>query len=292
MPLILRLRLFGELTKFTLSTAVTTSLLFAYLLAGGSDPAKLSLLLLAVLLLALGVSALNQYQERQSDALMERTRHRPLPSGRISPTFALLLSTSLILFATLMGTTLLGLSGLLLFLFVPFWYNGFYTYYKHRWAFTVIPGGLLGVVPIALGWLGAGESLLNSHFLGIALLMFVWQVPHFWLLAIKFGKDYRAAACPMPTDIMSETLFLTLLRGWWIATIFCSFAVTMLYLPELNTLWTISIFLALLMIYIAIKYISIPVTPHKASTLFHILNLYLLSVLILLSIHKFVYTMP
>ena len=124
------IRLFLEVTKFRLSAAVTLSAVLTFILVRGENVMQMAGSVLAVLLLALGVSALNQYQERESDAKMARTKRRPIPSGRITPSNVLFLSMVLILVAMLLIHTELGDLGLILFLFVPLWYNGLYTYLK------------------------------------------------------------------------------------------------------------------------------------------------------------------
>jgi protoheme IX farnesyltransferase len=157
-----------------------------------------------VLLLASGASALNQYQERDTDALMERTRGRPLPSGSMSPGGALFVSAALIL----AGLSLLVFPGdltcFLLGVCALLWYNGLYTWLKKKTAFAVFPGALVGAVPPAIGWTFAGGSLDDPRILAVCFFFFLWQVPHFCLLVLTFGEEYARAGLPSLSDTFSR----------------------------------------------------------------------------------------
>jgi len=276
--------LFMELTKFRLSAAVTLSAVFAFVLAGGGDAAILGLSTLAVLLLALGVSALNQYQEREVDGRMARTKHRPIPSGRISPDAALALAWTLIVTATLLVFLELGYSGLLLFLFVPLWYNGIYTSLKRYSAFAVVPGGLLGVIPPAVGWLAAGRNLTEPEFIALGLLFFVWQVPHFWLLMAKHHDDYRAAGFPTALETFGAVGFRRVLFVWWMLTILSG-----LYTAGTFGVRTPAVLLLLSVLAVAatlagIRMLFQRLTPERAGVLFHGINIFLLATVALLSV--------
>jgi protoheme IX farnesyltransferase len=156
----------------------------------------------AVFLLACGASALNQYQERDIDAKMERTKRRPLPSGIIAPVRALLFSLVLIL----SGLTLLALAGGLkpfaLGLFALFWYNLIYTYLKRITAFASVPGAAVGTIPVAIGWVSAGGIQAAPQLAVVCFVFFMWQIPHFWLLLLRSGNDYQKAGLPSLCGIM------------------------------------------------------------------------------------------
>jgi len=273
-----------DLTKFRLSAAVTLSALFGFALAGGRDTAPLLPATLAVLLLALGVSALNQYQEWESDSKMIRTKHRPIPSGRITPNAALTLSLTLIAAGTLLVSAVLGTAGLLLFLFVPLWYNGVYTVLKRHSAFAVVPGGLLGMIPPAIGWLAAGRSLIDPQFFSLGLLFFVWQVPHFWLLAAKHDADYRAAGFPTAVAIFGDTGFRLVLCVWWMLTVLCGLYTAAIFGVKS---YVVLLLLAALAVATVTAGGRIPfrqLTAERASTLFRGINLFLLGTMTLLSL--------
>ena len=278
------MRLFFQLTKFPLSAAVTLSAVFAFVLGQGKDVTVLGGSTLAVLLLALGVSALNQYQEWKLDSRMARTKQRPIPSGRISPSAALTLSGILIAAAMLLIYRELGYSGLLLFLFVPLWYNGFYTSLKRYSAFAVVPGGLLGVVPPAIGWLAAGRSLMEPEFLALGLLFFVWQVPHFWLLMTKYDEDYRRAGFPTAIEVFGSSGFRRVLFVWWIFTVMCGIFSMFMFGMHIPVVIALLAVLDLTAVFSGTKILFQELTPSRAGALFHRINFFLLATVILLSI--------
>jgi heme o synthase len=150
---------------------------------------------LAVLALAFSAAALNEVQERELDALMERTRRRPLPSGKISVTAALawvvgLAAAALAVLGWLGGWLAVGLGAL-----AVLWYNGIYTYLKRRsWLASVI-GSVIGAIPPAIGWVCAGGAI-DGPILSLSFFLLMWQVPHFWLLALCVNGDYERAQFP------------------------------------------------------------------------------------------------
>jgi protoheme IX farnesyltransferase len=220
---------FFVLTKFVLSFAVSLSALFAYIMAKGEIGTDMFIATFAVLLVALGVSTLNQVQEYKEDALMERTKNRPIASGRVSPGTGIAIAAVLIIASLVVIYDLLGLIGVNLFLFSFIWYNAFYTPLKKKSALAVVPGALLGVVPPAIGWLAAGHSLLEVEFYALGLFYFVWQVPHFWLLVMLHYGDYGGAGYPTAMRLFGRAslqrltfiwLVFTILTGYFMVTIF------------------------------------------------------------------------
>jgi heme o synthase len=176
-----------------------------------------------ILMLACGASALNQYQERAYDAKMDRTQHRPLPSGLISPKMALILS-----FILLTGGLLLFLTDhdwipLLLGLFNIIWYNGIYTSLKRKTAFAVVPGALTGAIPVFMGWTSAGGSLFDPLPVFLGFFIFMWQVPHFWLLGMMYEKDYKNAGFPTLSGLFSISQMKKIIFSWLLAASLSSF---------------------------------------------------------------------
>ena len=171
-----------------------------------------------IFLLASGASAFNQYQEWPYDERMERTRKRPIPSRRISTAEALRYSMMFIIGGMLLllyyappVCFILGFANLI-------WYNGIYTYLKRKTAFAVVPGALTGAIPVFMGWTAGGGSLLAPEAIFLAFFLFLWQMPHFWMLTLKYGHEYRNAGFPVLTDIFSEAQVKTVVMGWMIAS--------------------------------------------------------------------------
>lgn len=207
--------------SYTLFRPALSSLAAGTAAAGGAlapdaDGIRALVAACAVFLLACGASALNQVQERRLDAMMDRTKHRPVASGAMRPGKALVLA----LFLIAVGLVLLARSGELpaaLGCLALFWYNGVYTFLKKRSAFAAVPGALVGAVPPAIGWTSAGGPLLDPALLALCILLFLWQVPHFWLLAIRYHDDYERAGLPTPFSVLSRRQVNRLTFIWIIA---------------------------------------------------------------------------
>jgi protoheme IX farnesyltransferase len=185
--------MFLELTKFRISSVSTLSAGTGFLAFRGGTLGGLGAVMAGTLLMAMASSALNELQERDLDALMDRTRLRPIPRGDLGVPLAVALGTLLALSGFLLlwaacgpPTALLGLSALA-------WYNGLYTPLKRVSAFAVVPGSVIGALPPAMGWVAAGGSLRDPAALALCLFFFVWQVPHFWLLAVLHRTSYEQA---------------------------------------------------------------------------------------------------
>lgn len=147
-------------------------------------------------LLAAGAAALNQYLERDTDARMERTRERPLPAGRVTPTAALVFggACSMLGLAWLVWWTTLAaaaLGGLTLAL-----YLGVYTPLKRVSTLNTIVGAVPGALPPLIGWAAAsGEAAPGGW--ALFALQFFWQVPHFLAIAWLYRDDYARAGLKM-----------------------------------------------------------------------------------------------
>jgi protoheme IX farnesyltransferase len=201
-PLAERASTYAELCKLRISCSTTLSAVTGFLLAGGTAR-HICTMLAGVFFLACGACSLNQYQERRVDALMPRTAGRPLPSGRLRPIDAFIFSV-LLLTAGAAFLIRAGQAPFLLGLCAVLWYNGFYTLLKNKTAFAVIPGALIGALPVAIGWASAGGNALDPRMFFLCFFFFMWQVPHFWLFAEKHGDEYSKAGLPSMTSFFSE----------------------------------------------------------------------------------------
>ncbi len=198
-------------------TAVT-----GYIIFTGSFDIQIINLILGVFILAGGASALNEFQERKYDAKMQRTLHRPLPSGKITSQNALLISILLIISGLLILYSSFGIITAILGLFNIIWYNLLYTNLKKITSFAVVPGSLTGAVPVLIGWTSAGGNVYDSKIIFIAFFLFIWQIPHFWLLMLKYGKEYEQAGFPTINQILSMDNLKRIIFSWVIATSFSS----------------------------------------------------------------------
>jgi protoheme IX farnesyltransferase len=171
----------------------------------------------AILLLAFAACALNEAQEYKRDAMMDRTRLRPIPSGKISPISVVVWSAILAVVALtalflLGGSVAAGLGAL-----AVFWYNGIYTYLKRVSSLAPVVGSVIGAIPPAIGWICAG-GVLDSPILALSFFLLMWQVPHFWLLALRLGGDYEQAHFPTFVRVMGAGSLSRVTFMWTAAT--------------------------------------------------------------------------
>jgi protoheme IX farnesyltransferase len=188
-----------ELTKPRITSLVVFTTLVGFVVA--TSPGSLRALpLLAVLagttLVAAGASAVNMLLERDTDALMLRTRMRPLPAGRLRAQEALLFGLVL----TAIGLALLSwlCGGLTAAVAFSTWasYLFAYTPLKRRTSLSTLVGAVPGALPPVIGWAAARHSLDGGAFVLFAIL-FLWQVPHFLAIAWIYRDDYARAGLPM-----------------------------------------------------------------------------------------------
>lgn len=194
-----RWRLYLELTKpRVVALMVFTAVVGMLLAAPGMVPWRVMLFgSIGIALVAGAAAALNHLVDRHIDAVMARTRARPLPRGLLGGgqvlAFAVLLATTgmalLLAFtnplcALLTAASLIG-------------YAGVYSLYlKHATPFNIVIGGAAGAAPPLLGWVAVSGGLEPGALL-LFLIIFVWTPPHFWALAIHRRDDYARAAVPM-----------------------------------------------------------------------------------------------
>lgn len=207
------------LVRLELSAMVVLSALAGYLFADGSWDGHLLLLSAGIGLLAGGCSALNQWQERDLDARMLRTSRRPLPSGQMATATVLLLATGQII-GGLTVLALLPQSMPLIFgLLAVIWYNAVYTPLKRITPFAALPGAICGALPPLIGWTAAGGDLVDQKALILAGTLFVWQIPHTWLLLCYYRDDLKRSGlpdlfCTIPTNRLLR------INNFWIAGLF------------------------------------------------------------------------
>jgi heme o synthase len=200
-----RIGAYAELSKFGIVLLVLVSAGAGFMLRaplGADFPWARGLIALAgVMLLSCGASALNQVQERERDALMARTVGRPLPSGRISYGQGLMFA----LLGIVAGAAILWLgigkvAGILGLIAAAF-YNGLYTpWLKPTSPFAAVPGAVPGSIPPVIGWVAGGGQFLDTGALILFGILFLWQMPHFWALALRYRTDYAAGGFPMVSE--------------------------------------------------------------------------------------------
>jgi protoheme IX farnesyltransferase len=190
-----------ELTRPRLSVMALFTVAAGFCLAGVGAPdlARLLHTVFGTALVVAGATALNQFQERQSDALMERTRNRPLPSGRLRPEEVLLFGVSLALagLAYLVLTVRQPLA-ILAAGFALACYVFVYTPLKRKTTLNTLVGAVSGAMPPVIGWTAVTNSV-DAEAAVLFAILFLWQVPHFLSIAWIYRDDYaRAGLCMLP----------------------------------------------------------------------------------------------
>lgn len=187
-----RVQLFLRVAKTPLCLMVACSSAFGYLLAHPALSLNLLLSFFGVFFLACGAASINSVQEKDSDASYERTRNRPVATGEVSK-----MSATLFAFANC------GV-GLILLIFcantlLPFFlgftalgiYTLIYTPLKPLSEFALIPGGIAGALPPAIGWVSGQGALSAPLIWAVMALFFLWQPPHSCLILLEYSEDYR-----------------------------------------------------------------------------------------------------
>lgn len=220
---------YWKLLKPRLSMLVAFSCAFGFLLStqGEINWVKLSVITLGGFLLSGASVTINQIIEREEDALMDRTRKRPIPlqilsvkSATIFAWVCLLLSILLLFWGSNLLTVILSIISMALYSFV-------YTPLKKVGPIAVFVGAIPGALPPLLGWV-ANTGMISYESLVIFGIQFIWQFPHFWAIAWVADDDYRKAGFKLlpsgggkdhntAIQIMTYTLFLLplgLLPAW------------------------------------------------------------------------------
>lgn len=187
-----RVQDYVELTKPRITFMVVVTSAGGYLLGAPGGGSLLDLLhtIFGTALVGSAASALNQWLERDTDGQMDRTKNRPLPSGRLAPTSALvfgivvgLLGTGYLMLFVNTLTAGLGLTSLLLYVLA-------YTPMKRVSSLCTIVGAVPGALPPVMGWAAARDDLSTGAWVLFSVL-FLWQMPHFLAIAWMHREDYR-----------------------------------------------------------------------------------------------------
>jgi protoheme IX farnesyltransferase len=283
-----KLMLLFELGKLRITFFVAFSTTAGYILASGKIDFGIIIPTLGVFIIAAGASAMNHYQERKTDAIMNRTKNRPIPSGAIKPTEGLFYSLLWIVSGSVILGITTGIIGMALGVIAVFWYNGFYTPLKKKTAMAVVPGALIGSISPAIGWVAGGGYILDPQIFAIGLFFFIWQVPHFWLLLLMYKKDYERAGFPVLSGTFNDEQISRITYAWIIVMV-----ISGLIIPLFLTQRSYLVYFILLLygIWVIWQSRNLMFKYYERLTFrfaFREINTYVLIVLILLSITKLI----
>ena len=216
---------------------------------GQVDPIKLLLTLVGGTLAAASAQTLNCIYDRDIDYTMERTRSRPIPSGRVQPLHALIFALVLGLASFSILTLWVNLLSALLSMTGIIFYMLIYTHLlKRNTTQNIVIGGAAGSIPPLVGWAAVTGDLSSAAWL-LFLFIFLWTPPHFWSLALMLKDDYAQVHVPMLPVVAGEQKTV---QGIWFYTLLVvplSFA----FIYPLGVLGLVYGFFALTLGYLFIK---------------------------------------
>ena len=212
-----RVRDYIELLKpRVMSLVVFTGLIGVVIAPGYIHPLAAGLAVLAIALGSGAAGAINMWYERDLDTLMARTRHRPLPQGRVAPDDALGLGVLLSIFSVMLMSLATNYTAAALLAAAILFYVFVYTMWlKRRTPQNIVIGGAAGAFPPMIGW-AAVTGDVSAVGIALFLLIFLWTPPHFWALSLYRSDDYRRAGVPMlpvvagPRETKRQMLIYTL----------------------------------------------------------------------------------
>lgn len=212
-------------TMFVAERGVPSVLLMIQTLFGGA-------------LAAGGANAINMYVDRDIDALMERTKGRPLVTGAVTPRAALTFAIAIEVLAFVWLWSLVNLLSAVLAVSACLFYVFIYTLWLKRTSKqNIVIGGAAGAVPVLVGWSAVTNSLSWAPVL-LFVIMFVWTPPHFWALAVKYKDDYSAAEVPMLPSV--ESMRYTSIRIIGYSVVMWALTIAFTWVGEMGTLYLVS----------------------------------------------------
>ena len=195
------------LTKFGISLFAVLSAIAGYLVGfpvgNVLEFTPILLLIVGLYFVCSGSFIFNQVQEKSIDEKMPRTQKRPLVVGYFSKFQAIAFG---IIFVLLGGFLLYLLNPMTCYLALTtvFLYNVAYTiFWKRSWAFAAVPGAIPGAMPVVIGY-SAVANIFDPMCAYLFLVMFLWQMPHFWALAIRFKDDYKKGGIPVLPAVIGD----------------------------------------------------------------------------------------
>ena len=213
------LKYYLELSKLKIMIPVSLTGFTGYFIFDPHITLNLFIVTTGILLMAISASVLNQIQEAGLDMKMNRTHNRPIPARKVSMTQAILFFLANLIAGTVLIYSAGDLRAAIIGLITLLWYNGIYTYSKRISSFAVVPGAVTGALPPMIGWVAAGGQILDKPIIFLQFLFFIGQIPHFWLLILKYGEEYKNAGIPSLTDILSRAQINRLTFTWVVSSV-------------------------------------------------------------------------
>jgi heme o synthase len=286
-----KLSLLAEIVKVRITVLVSFTTALGYFAGANKISPDFIYPVSGIFLLACGSAALNQYQERATDGLMDRTKNRPIPSGKIKSTSVLFISLILLLIGSGVLIVKTNISALLIGLLTFYWYNGVYTPLKKKTALAIIPGSLVGALPPLAGWAAAGGNIFDVKILYIAIYFFIWQIPHFWLLLLVHGEDFSKGGFPVLTNKISKKGIVVITFFMLIITVFVAVMIPLVNILNFNVTYILLLVFSGLAIYSAYRFLMSDLTRKEILKAFIEINIFTLCFITLLIADKIIFLM-
>jgi len=283
-----KFKILTELTKLRITLFVTLTTAVGFIAAAGEINNTFVAPVVGILILACGSAIVNHIQERNTDALMNRTKSRPIPSGEITVKSATILALILICTGSLILYFGAGLLVMGLALLNLVWYNAIYTPLKRKSSLAIIPGSLVGAIPPAVGWVAAGGYIFDKEIIIISAFFFIWQIPHFWLLMISFDQDYKQAGFPTITKFFNKEQFARIIYVWIVATVVTGLLIPFFNVVEFSFIYYSLLAAGILLTISAGKLLSRQEENISFRFAFKEINLFALLVLLVISVDKLI----
>ncbi len=276
-----KFRAYYEFTKpriwyLLVFTALTATFVSSRVLGTSLSASTILITTIAITAGTAGCNALTSYHDRDIDAIMLRTQHRPLPSGRIRPTSALafgllLAGTSLLLSAFLNALSVLWMGlGIIDNVLV------YSLLLKRRSSLNILLGGFSGGLPVLFGWSAATPGPIGSYSLLAVLmagLVFLWIPIHIWFLAVSYRSDYASAGIPMLPVVVGPVTALRLITLF--SLIFIPFSLGVFFLGHFGWVYGLTAGIGSVLLLVGSIYVLARPTETNAWRMFKITSPYL-----------------
>ncbi|MCG8530302.1 MAG: UbiA family prenyltransferase [Desulfovibrionales bacterium] len=255
---------FVVLARVPVSAAVSVVSMLGYLLYRQEMTVALFLLGIASFLLCAGCSAVNQVQEKRTDAFFTRTYLRPLPQGLVSIKEALLAGCLWWLLGILFYAIAGGRAAVVCAFLVILLYNGLYTGLKRRTGYALLVGSIAGAMPSLVGWVVAGGYPFDPFIITNCVIWYLVQIPHSWLRVATYLQEYRSPYCPLPVAYVLFTHKAAILRIWRMGFLCCVSFFALICFWRFH----VSIGFSISMVFLLVAGMLLPVTTRRSYMLF------------------------